>query len=82
MDKPLFELLTRANCHLCDEMQVILDGVLPALDLGYELVDVDQDAALRERFGNTVPVLLRDGKPVAKVRVDRGQLLRIVRRRR
>ena len=81
VDKP-FELVTRKRCHLCDEMKAVLDSELPALGLGYLLVDVDSDPSLRDRFGETVPVLLRDGKPVAKVRLDRRQLLRIVRRRR
>lgn len=80
--EPAFELLTRERCHLCDEMKAVLDDVLPALSIRYELVDVDGDPALRDRFGDTVPVLLRDGKAVAKVRIDRRQLLRIVRRRR
>ncbi len=82
MAEPVFELLTRERCHLCDEMKVVLDDVLPALRIHYELIDVDGDPALTNRFGDTVPVLLRDGKPVAKVRIDRRQLLRIVRRRR
>lgn len=76
------ELLTRKNCHLCDEMKAVLDAELPALGLSYAVVDVDRDAALCERFGDTVPVLLRNGNPVAKVRIDRERLLRIVHRKR
>lgn len=79
---PRFELLTRAGCHLCDSMAAVLDRGLPPLGLGYTTVDVDRDDALRERFGDVVPVLLRDGEPVAKVRLDQRQLLRIVARRR
>lgn len=77
-----FELLTRAGCHLCDQMASVLDAVLPGHGLGYEPVDVDDDPELRRRWGEIVPVLLRDGKPVAKVRIDERQLERIVRRRR
>lgn len=79
---PRFELVTRGGCHLCDEMEEVLAAVLPALGLGYGRLDVDSDPLLRERFGETVPVLLRDGRPVAKVRLDRERLLRLVRRRR
>jgi hypothetical protein len=43
---------------------------------------VDAEPELRERFTDVVPVLLRDGMPVAMVRVDRRSLERIVRRRR
>jgi glutaredoxin len=81
---PRLELLTRRDCHLCDEMEALLAAVLPARGLAYTTVDVDADAdpALRQRFGNTVPVLLRDGHPVAKVRLDEPTLLRILARRR
>jgi len=82
MTEIALELVTRKNCHLCDEMKGVLDSELPALGLAYDLVDVDSDSALCARFGDSVPVLLRNGRPVAKVRLDRRQLLRIVRRRR
>ncbi len=77
-----FELLSRPGCHLCDEMAAELDAVLPAHGFTYKVVDVDSDPALRARFGGEIPVLLRDGKTVAKVRLRPGQLARIVERRR
>jgi glutaredoxin len=73
-----FELVTRAGCHLCDEMAAVLDQE----GLDYSLRDVDGDAELCARFGEVVPVLLRDGRPVAKVRLTPGELARIVARRR
>ncbi|MFQ5526450.1 MAG: glutaredoxin family protein [Thermoanaerobaculia bacterium] len=75
-----FDLVTRERCHLCDEMKAVLDRELPPLGLGYGVIDVDSDPALAKRFGEVVPVLLRDGVPVAKVRLDRRRLLRLVRR--
>jgi thiol-disulfide isomerase/thioredoxin len=77
-----YELVTRDGCHLCDEMAAVLDEVLPSFGLSYAALDVDAEPELRERFSDVVPVLLRDGRPVAKVRVDRAALLRIVRGRR
>ncbi len=74
---PLFELVTRKGCHLCDEMAAELDRA----GLAYASLDVDLDPELRARFSDVVPVLLRDGKPVAKVRVDAARLRRLVRRR-
>ncbi|MGE5233009.1 MAG: glutaredoxin family protein [Acidobacteriota bacterium] len=76
------ELLTRGGCHLCEEMAAVLDATLPELGLGYRRVDVDADPDLRQRFGETIPVLLRDGLPVAKVRVSANDLRRILARRR
>ena len=77
-----FELLTRPNCHLCKEMEAVLADVLPSLGATYSCRNVDEDPDLKKRFGEVIPVLLREGRAVAKVRVDRRDLERIVRRRR
>jgi Glutaredoxin-like domain (DUF836) len=77
-----WELVTREGCHLCDEMAVLLDRVLPSYGLAYSLRDVDAEPDLRVRFTDVVPVLLRDGQPVAKVRLDRRTLARIIEGRR
>jgi hypothetical protein len=79
---PRYQLVTRAGCHLCDEMAALLERALPERGLGYQALDVDADPSLRERFGDVVPVLLRDGVPVAKVRLDAGRLERILARKR
>jgi hypothetical protein len=62
-------------------MAVVLDDVLPSHGLSYSLRDIDAEPGLRERFSDIIPVLLRDGVPVAKIRLDRRSLDRIVRRR-
>jgi len=76
-----WRLLTRQGCHLCDQMAAVLDRGLGPRGTAWIEVDVDEDAELRERFGETVPVLLRDGRPVAKVRIDESTLRRLVERR-
>ncbi|TNF74889.1 MAG: glutaredoxin family protein [Acidobacteria bacterium] len=63
-------------------MEVLLDEVLPRHGLTYERVDVDGDPELKRRYGEVIPVLLRDGRVVAKIRLDPERLERIVRRRR
>jgi hypothetical protein len=63
---PMLTLLTRAYCHLCDDMR---DAVAPlAVRFGVRLVelDVDGDAVLEERYGERVPVLFR-GSPLEGV---------------
>ena len=77
-----FELVTRQGCHLCDEMAAVLDDVLPAFGVNYSLRDVDAEPELRARFTDVVPVLLRDGQPVAKVWIDRQTLVRLIQGRR
>ncbi|HEV8580892.1 MAG TPA: glutaredoxin family protein [Thermoanaerobaculia bacterium] len=77
-----YELVTREGCHLCDEMAGLLDEILPSFGLTWSPRDVDAEPELRARYTDVVPVLLRDGQPVAKVRLDRRALERIVRRQR
>jgi glutaredoxin-like protein DUF836 len=77
-----YELVTREGCHLCDEMAALLDAVLPSYGLTWSLRDVDVEPELRARYTDVVPVLLRDGLPVAKIRIDRWSLVRIVEGRR
>jgi hypothetical protein len=63
-------------------MAALLDDVLPSFGLTWSPRDVDAEPALRARFTDVVPVLLRDGQQVAKIRLDRRTLERIVHRRR
>jgi len=59
-----------------------METVLRAAGLLFTCLDVDADPRWTELFGDQVPVLLRDGLPVAKIRLDRRQLDRIVLRHR
>jgi hypothetical protein len=73
-------LLTRAECGLCEEMLNELQAlgarhVLPPL----RLLDVDSDRELQRRYGMKIPVLLLDDAPVCSVRLDREELLRVLR---
>jgi predicted thioredoxin/glutaredoxin len=63
-------LVTRKNCHLCDEALSLLQ------DLGAEpeVADVDADEALYALYDWRVPVILVDGKVVAEGRIDRARL--------
>ena len=74
-----FVLLSRPACHLCEVMQERLDAVLPEFSESYTVVSVDSRADWQAAYGDIIPVLLREGRPVAKVRVSEEQLRRIVR---
>jgi glutaredoxin len=52
MDGPVV-LYTRQGCHLCDEAL----ATLKAFGIDPELVDIDGDGQLQERFGDCVPVV-------------------------
>ncbi len=49
------KLYTRSDCSLCDKAQALLaEG---GLGNSYELVDIETDLELLERYGNQIPVL-------------------------
>lgn len=54
-------VLSRAWCHLCDDLIEALKPLAEELAFDFEVVDVDLDPALEERWGEWVPVVL-DGE--------------------
>ncbi len=73
-------LLTRAECGLCEDMLHELQALharhaLPPL----RLLDVDSDRELQRRYGMKIPVLLLDDAPLCSGRLDRQELLRVLR---
>ena len=69
-------LLTRAECHLCDEAKAQIAPLLREFGAALREVDVDGDPVLREEHGYDVPVIFLGGRKVAKHRVDIAQFRR------
>lgn len=63
------ELLSRQDCHLCEDARVVVSQVCEQVDVVWSEVDVDADPVLRERYGDQVPVVLVDGEVVGYWRV-------------
>ncbi|MGH3100875.1 MAG: glutaredoxin family protein, partial [Thermoleophilia bacterium] len=55
-------LYTRTGCHLCEEAERVLRQEQPAAGFRLELVDIDHDPALANRYGVRVPVVAVDGE--------------------
>lgn len=53
-----FTVLSRQWCHLCHEFIDALQPVAEEAGWSVEVLDVDLDPALEERWGEWVPVLL------------------------
>jgi hypothetical protein len=66
-------LLTRAYCHLCDDMRAALAPIVAGHDVVVAEFDVDADPALEAAFGDDVPALI-DGQPGAGVLLSRWRL--------
>ncbi len=64
------KLYSRAWCHLCEEMLAALEPLAHAFDAAVEVIDVDADPALVERYDELVPVLVCDGVELSRYRLD------------
>ena len=66
-------LYTRAGCHLCEAAEAVIRSVAgDSADL--QLVDIDADPALTDRYTVRVPVVEVDGVEIAEFEVDPRQL--------
>ena len=65
-------LYERAGCHLCDEVRVLLDGMLG--EGGYERIDIETDDALILHYGFRVPVISVDGVDRLEAPITEGEL--------
>ena len=53
-----FTLYSRSSCHLCEDMLAALQALAPAgQSFAVDVIDVDLDPQLVERFDELVPVL-------------------------
>ena len=79
----IFTLYSKPGCHLCDEMKTVVRRVMESArsPIALEEIDITADADLEARYGMEIPVLLVDGKKVAKYRISEIELTRIVERR-
>jgi Glutaredoxin-like domain (DUF836) len=69
-----FVLYGRKDCHLCDEMKQDVERVSSGFPVSLTVVDVDSDAALADRFGMEVPVLMLNGRKIAKIKIAPAKL--------
>ena len=71
-------IYSRPGCHLCEEMKTVVARVARHVALTLDEIDISTDPALEQRFGLEIPVLLVDGRKIAKYRVTETELTRIL----
>lgn len=76
------ELITRQGCHLCDQAQDALAGVIarfsiehPSVSYTVETVDIDQNPKLLAKYSDEVPVLLLNDEQIAFFRIETDRVL-------
>jgi glutaredoxin len=75
-------IYSKPGCHLCDEMKSLIHRVVGehsnTHDISIDEIDISTDRDLVERYGLEIPVLLIDGKKVAKYRVSEAELTQML----
>jgi glutaredoxin len=78
---------SRPGCHLCEDMKTVVARVVTRSGVGsgegepalaVQEIDISGNAELESRYGLEIPVLLIDGRKVAKYRVGEAELLRLL----
>lgn len=69
-------LYTRPGCHLCDEAKAAISPLLREFGLPLREINVDDDPALKQRYGFDIPVIFIGAHKAAKHRVDPVQFRR------
>jgi glutaredoxin-like protein DUF836 len=64
-------LYSRPGCDLCEEMQTEVDALLRERPRNWDVIDVDSDPELADRYGESIPVLFVNDRLFAKVRLPR-----------
>ena len=67
-------LYGKPGCHLCDDARAIVEQVCGELGVGRTEIDITQDPALFEQYGEQIPVTFVDGRQHDFWRVDEQRL--------
>jgi glutaredoxin len=75
-------IYSKPGCHLCEEMKSLLDRLIAQRpdrhEFALEEIDISGDRELLTRYALEIPVLMIDGKKVAKYRVSQEELTRMM----
>ena len=72
----ILSIYTRAECHLCDDM---LDGLKrwqKHYNFTINIVDIDTDSSLTERFAARIPIIAAGDTEICQYHLDETALSR------
>jgi glutaredoxin len=68
-------LYTKQGCHLCEQALDVLDQLRRRHPFALTIVDILDDPAAYDRYKHDVPVVMLEGREVARHRVTAAQLI-------
>jgi len=56
------EIMTKADCCLCDEAKAVVEQVIADFPVKLQMTDIESDPDLFERYKEKIPVVLINGE--------------------
>ena len=75
---PRITIYSKPDCHLCDLAKDVIERCRQKVGFAVEVVDISRDPDLLERYRNDIPVILLDGKEIARHVVRERKLLELL----
>ena len=69
---------SKPDCHLCDRAKEVIERCKGKVDFMLEVVDISQNPELLARYRQDIPVILLDGKEIARHFVRERKLLELL----
>lgn len=67
---PLLTLYSRPACHLCHDVQALLDR----FEFRYQVIDIESDPEIHDLYAFDIPVIALGDEVLLRGRIERGQL--------
>jgi glutaredoxin len=67
-------IYSKPDCHLCDEAKSVLDRVATEFNTKVEVINIEQDKEVYEKYRYDIPVIFLDDVKLFKHKVDEEKL--------
>lgn len=74
-------IYSKKECHLCDIAKEELEAIRRDFDFSYNVVDIEKDKLVFEKFKHLIPVVEVDGKIISTYRVNEKKLKDILKQK-
>jgi glutaredoxin len=71
-------IYSKPDCHLCDLAKEVVERCRQKVDFTVEVIDISPNPQLLELYRNDIPVILLDGKEIARHVVRERKLLELL----
>jgi glutaredoxin len=71
-------LYTKPGCHLCDRAKEVILRCRNQIHFDYDEINIETDESLNHLYRNDIPVILLDGREIARHFIRERNLLNLL----